>query len=207
MALPSSLAFIGAAAPAGRSFCFYNPRLPSIPSCRAAKTLHVCNAPARFEAARAANRPQLLVTPRPSVQYGENLPKVRGWRGAMDELIGRLVADVGIDRAAAETAVGIILDFLVKEGPADKVQPLLAKLPGAEALIQKAASSGGGLGGGLGGAMGRVMGAGMRMMSAGLSMGQVQSVTRAVIAYTRDKAGEDAVGEIVAAIPGLAQFV
>lgn len=123
----------------------------------------------------------------------------------MDELIGRLVADIGIDRAAAETAVGIILDFLVKEGPADKVQPLLAKLPGAEALIQKAANQGGG--GLMGGAMGGVMGAGMRMMSAGLSMGQVQSVTRAVIAYTRDKAGEDAVGEIVAAIPGLAQFV
>jgi hypothetical protein len=123
----------------------------------------------------------------------------------MDELIGRLVADVGIDRVAAEKAVGIILDFLVKEGPVDKVQPLLAKLPGAEDLIQKAASeNGGGL---LGGAMGGVMSAGMRMMSAGLSMGQVQSVTRAVIAYTREKAGEDAVGEIVAAIPGLAQFV
>src|SRR5271154_5271053 len=121
----------------------------------------------------------------------------------MDELIGRLVADIGIDRAAAEKAVGIILDFLVKEGPADKVQPLLAKLPGAEALMQKAASEGGGLGGLMDGAMGGVMGAGMRMMSAGLSMGQVQSVTRAVIAYTREKAGEDAVGEIVAAVPGL----
>jgi hypothetical protein len=124
----------------------------------------------------------------------------------MDELIARLVADVGIDRATAEKAVGIILEFLVKEGPADKVQPLLAKLPGAESVMQKAAgeSDSGGM---MGGAMGGVMGAGMRMMSAGLSMGQVQSVTRAVIAYTREKAGEDAVGEIVAAIPGLAQFV
>ncbi|MGA2894997.1 MAG: hypothetical protein ABSE22_19190 [Xanthobacteraceae bacterium] len=81
----------------------------------------------------------------------------------MDELIGRLVADIGIDRAAAEKSVGIILDFLVKEGP--------------------------------------------RMMSAGLSMGQVQSLARAVLAYAREKAGEDAVGEIVGAIPGLAQFV
>jgi len=123
----------------------------------------------------------------------------------MGELIARLVADVGIDRAAAEKAVGIIFDFLAKEGPADKVQPLLAKLPGAEAAMQKAASEDdGGL---MGGAMGGVMGAGMRMMSAGLSMNQVQGVTRAVIAYAREKAGEDAVGEIVAAIPGLAQFV
>jgi hypothetical protein len=47
----------------------------------------------------------------------------------------------------------------------------------------------------------------MRMMSAGLNMGQVQSVARAVLAYTREKVGEDAVGEIVAAIPGLSQFV
>ena len=124
----------------------------------------------------------------------------------MDELIARLVADIGIDRATAEKAVGIILDFLVKEGPADKVHPLLAKVPGAEALMQRTAgeSDAGGM---MAGAMGGVMGAGMRMMSAGLSMGQVQSVTRAVIAHTRDKAGEDAVGEIVAAIPGLAQFV
>jgi len=124
----------------------------------------------------------------------------------MDELIARLVADVGIDRAAAEKAVGIIFEFLLKEGPADKVQPLLAKLPGAEAVMQKAGSESDS-GGAMAGAMGGVMGAGMRMMSAGLSMGQVQSVTRAVIAYTREKAGEDAVGEIVTAIPGLAQFV
>ena len=55
--------------------------------------------------------------------------------------------------------------------------------------------------------MGGVMGAGMRMMSAGLSMGQVQDVTREFIAYARQKVGEDAVGEIVGAIPGLAQFV
>ena len=123
----------------------------------------------------------------------------------MDELIVRLVADVGIDRATAEKAVGIIFDFLMKEGPADKVQALLAKLPGAEAAMQRAGSESDA--GTMAGGMSGVMGAGMRMMSAGLTMGQVQSVTRAVIAYTREKAGEDAVGEIVAAIPGLAQFV
>jgi hypothetical protein len=118
----------------------------------------------------------------------------------MDELVGRLVSDVGIDRAAAETAVGVILDFLAKEGPADKVQFLIAKLPGAQALQQKAADAGGS-------GMGGVMGAGMAMMSAGLSMGQVQDVTRQFIAFAREKVGEDTVGEIVDAIPGLSQFV
>ncbi|MGB7100005.1 MAG: DUF2267 domain-containing protein [Xanthobacteraceae bacterium] len=117
----------------------------------------------------------------------------------MDELIGRLVADTGVDRNAAETAVGIILDFLAKEGPADKMQSLLARLPGAEALMQKAAAEGGGMGG--------VMGAGTRMMGAGLSMDQVQGVTRQFIAFAREKVGEDEVGQIVGAIPGLSQFV
>ena len=74
----------------------------------------------------------------------------------MDELIGRLVANLGVERTTAETAVGIILAFLAKEGPPDKIQTLLAKLPGAEALIQKAPAEGGGMGG--------VMGAGMQMM-------------------------------------------
>lgn len=122
----------------------------------------------------------------------------------MDELIARLVADVGIDRSAAEKAVGIILDFLVKEGPADKVQPLMAKLPGAETLLAKADNENSGL---LGGLAGGVMGAGMRMMSAGLSMGEVQDVARAVLAYAREKAGDKTISEVGAAIPGLAQFV
>ena len=117
----------------------------------------------------------------------------------MDELIGRLVANLGVERTTAEAAVGIIIAFLAKEGPPDKIQTLLAKLPGAEALMKKAPTEGGGMGG--------VMGAGMQMMSAGLSMTQVQDVTREFIGFAREKVGEDAVGEIVGSIPGLSQFV
>ena len=122
----------------------------------------------------------------------------------MDELVARLVANVGVDQVAAEKSVGIILDFLRKEGPADKVQALIDRLPGAEALmqVQQGADAGGGMF-----AMGGIMGAGTKMMAAGLSMSQVQGVTREVIAYTREKAGEDAIGEIVSAIPGLSQFI
>jgi hypothetical protein len=122
----------------------------------------------------------------------------------MDELIARLAANVGIDKATAEKSVGIILDFLVKEGPPDKVQPIVDKLPGAQTLIesQQASDTGGGMF-----AMGGLMGAGTKLMGAGLSMGQVQAVTKEVIAYAREKAGEDEIGEIVGAIPGLSQFV
>jgi hypothetical protein len=47
----------------------------------------------------------------------------------MDELIGRLVAEVGDARAAVQTAVGIILDFLVEEGPADKCDCSWSRCP------------------------------------------------------------------------------
>lgn len=119
----------------------------------------------------------------------------------MDELIQRLVASVGIDKATAEKAVGIILGFLKKEGPPERVQALIDGLPGAAALIDSQEGDGGMF------AMGGIMGVGTKLMGAGLSMSQVQAVTREVIAFTREKAGDDAVGEIVAAIPGLSQFV
>jgi hypothetical protein len=129
-----------------------------------------------------------------------NPPPVWGHEGIMEELVARLVANVGVDRMAAEKSVGIILDFLRKEGPADKVQALIDRLPGAEALLNSQSSDGGGF------AIGGIMGAGTKMMAAGLSMGQVQGVTKEVIAYSREKVGEDAIGEIVGAIPGLSQF-
>ena len=121
-------------------------------------------------------------------------------RGAMDELLDRLVAKVGVDRGVAEKAVGIILAFLLKEGPSDKVQALINQMPGAEAVMQAAASDGG-----MG--MGGIMGVGTKLMAAGLSMEQMQSVTRELIAHARETAGEDTVGEIVGSIPGLGQFV
>ncbi len=120
----------------------------------------------------------------------------------MDELLGHLVAEAGIDREVAAKAVGIILAFLVKEGPPDKVKALLDRMPGS----QEAAQAGAGAPAPTFG-MGGIMGAGTQLMAAGLSMGQVQQVTRIIMAYAREKAGEDAVGEIVGAIPGLSQFV
>ena len=144
----------------------------------------------------------MLVIPVNGVQYVLQPADSAGREGLMNELIERLVANVGIDQGAAEKSVGIILDFLKKEGPPDKVQALIDKLPGAEALLAAQAADSGGMF-----AMGGLMGAGTKMMGAGLSMGQVQGVTKEVIAYAREKAGEDTIGEIVGSIPGLSQFI
>jgi hypothetical protein len=122
----------------------------------------------------------------------------------MDELVDRIVANVGVDRSVAEKSVGIIFDFLSKEGPTDKVHALLDQLPGADAAIAAARADDAG---GLFGSMGGIMGVGSRLMSAGLGMGEIQGVTRELIAYAREKAGDDAVNSIVTAVPGLSQFI
>ena len=42
----------------------------------------------------------------------------------MDDFVGRLVASIGVDRTAAEKAVGTILQFLLKAAPNDAVLAL-----------------------------------------------------------------------------------
>jgi len=61
----------------------------------------------------------------------------------MDELIGRLAEKAGIESAVAEKTVGIVLGFLRNEGPTDKVQALIDKIPGAETAIAASSNSGG----------------------------------------------------------------
>jgi len=122
----------------------------------------------------------------------------------MDELIERLVANVGIDKATAEKAIGIILGFLKSEGPSDKVQAIIDALPGAEVAIKAGEEVSGGLGGMLGGG---IMAVGSKLMSAGLGMGEITSVSREILDYARSKIGSEAVDEIVASVPGLSQFV
>ena len=127
------------------------------------------------------------------------------YEGAMDELVDQVVGNVGIARPVAERAVGIILDFLASEGPADAVQAVLERLPGSAEAAASAHEEGGG--GGLFGAAGGLMGVGSRLMSAGLNMSEIQGVTRVLISYARDKAGDQDVNAIVDSIPGLSQFI
>lgn len=120
----------------------------------------------------------------------------------MDELVGQLASKAGIDNIIAEKTIGIMLGFLRSEGPSDKVQALIDKIPGAEAAI--AASS---TGGGLSKLMGNgLMAVGTRLMALGLGMGEIQSIARELFKICRDKIGADKMGEIIAGTPGLSQF-
>jgi hypothetical protein len=120
----------------------------------------------------------------------------------MDELVGRLAAKAGIDGVVAEKTAGIILDFLRNEGPTDKVQALIDKIPGAEAAIAASADVGG---------FGRLMGSGLmavgtKLMGLGLGITDIQNVARELLRFGHDKIGEEQMGEIIAGTPGLSQF-
>lgn len=130
----------------------------------------------------------------------------------MEELINRIMAAAGIDQEMATNAVGIILSFLNKEGPEDKMQLIFDAIPGAADLVsaRESAGSGGGLLSGLGNMMGGsmgAMGALSELNSAGLDMGGVQSVVKELVSYAKEKAGDDVVDEVISQIPGLNQVV
>jgi len=120
----------------------------------------------------------------------------------MDELTGWLAAKAGIEDVVAEKTIGIILGFLRREGPHDKVQALIDKIPGAEAAISASENSSGLsklMGGGL-------MAVGTGLMGLGLGVNDIQNVARELFRFGRDKIGEDQMGAIIAGTPGLNQF-
>ncbi|WP_417680242.1 DUF2780 domain-containing protein [Roseibium sp.] len=129
----------------------------------------------------------------------------------MEELINRIVAASGVGEEQAREAVAIILKFLNKDGPQEQMQQIFDALPGARELVaEREGKSGGGLLGGLGSMMGGGMGAMAalnELTSAGLDMGEVQSVTKELVAYAKEKAGDDVVDEVVSQIPGLSQVI
>ena len=121
----------------------------------------------------------------------------------MDELIARISANVGTDPDYCRKAVGLILAFLQKEAPADKVDQLIAAFPARKLPSPKPKGSGGLLSG----LMPGVMGLGSKLMGIGLGMGEITGISKETIAFAREKAGSGPVDEVVNSIPGLSQFV
>ena len=114
----------------------------------------------------------------------------------MDELVSQIATNLGIDPGVARKAAIIILKFLAKEAPADKVQALVDAIPGAkEAMAAGPAVSGGG-----------IMGIFGDLTGAGLGMGEIQGLAKEFLGYARAKVGAQTVNSVVGSIPGLSQF-
>ena len=135
----------------------------------------------------------------------------------MDNLIARVAAAANTTPETARQAVALIVDFIEREGPEDAVATLKDKAPALQAIVASSALSGGeGLGGFIKGMMGTgagmmggggLMALGGHLMGLGLGMDQIQAAGKVVFDYARSHAGDDVMGEISAAIPGLSQFI
>jgi Cu/Ag efflux pump CusA len=116
----------------------------------------------------------------------------------MDELVAQIAQNTGVEPAVARKAVGIILNFLKKQGPADKVEALVSAVPGAKETMAEVGGGGGMLG---------IMGVFTELTGIGLGMGNIQGVAKELIGFARAKVGSETVDEVVGSIPGLSQFV
>jgi hypothetical protein len=135
----------------------------------------------------------------------------------MDNLIARVATAASITPESARQAVSLIVDFIKREAPAEAVDKLLAKAPALNSIVASGEATGGeGMGGFVKGLMGVASGAmggggimalGSQLMGLGLGMDQIQIVGKEVFAYAREVAGDDVVGEIAGAIPGLSKFI
>ncbi len=128
----------------------------------------------------------------------------------MNELVERVSTSAGIEPESAKKAIGLILNFLLKEGPEAEANIIIDKIPGAREAVSGAAAEedGGSILNGLTGAKGAgLMGLASQLTGLGLSMGEMQTIGREVLSYAREKAGEDTVGELASAIPGMHQLM
>ena len=134
----------------------------------------------------------------------------------MENLIAEVATGANVAPDVARKAVALILDFLRREAPEETMHALFDKAPALRAVAATASTGGEGLGGTLRGLMGTGAGAmgggglmalGGDLMNLGLDMDQIQGVSKQVFLYAREKAGDEVVGEISAAIPGISQYI
>ena len=135
----------------------------------------------------------------------------------MPNLIARVATAADTTPDVARQAVALVIDFIKRDAPDEAVHKLLDKAPGLKAIVASVNSTGGegmgdtvkGLMGVSAGSMGGggIMALGNQLLGLGLGMSQIQTIGKEVFAYAREVAGDDVVGEIAAAIPGLSQFI
>ncbi|MBP0583181.1 DUF2780 domain-containing protein [Labrys sp. LIt4] len=130
----------------------------------------------------------------------------------MEELVAQLGAKIGVSPDVATQAIGAVLAFLEREGPADAVSKLVDSISGAREVTNEAmnAQSGGFMGmlaGMVGHVGGGIAGLGGQLMALGLDLNQIQAIGKELFAYAEKEAGPEVVGKIVAEIPELGQFV
>lgn len=133
----------------------------------------------------------------------------------MQEFIQSAVSQLGINEDQAKSATGGLLNFLKNQGGGNEAQSLIAKLPGAEDVIQSTGSSsessgtlgGGGMMGGLTSAMGQSGGALAALQGSEFSASQAGPFVKMLIDYARQKAGPEIVERVVDKVPAIKAMI
>lgn len=126
----------------------------------------------------------------------------------MQDLIAGIVAQLGIDEGLAQKGVGAVLSVLQDHADQGDMSALLSALPGAQDLLAEFAAGGdgggGGLLGGLSGALGGSLGGAIgTLLKSGLDKDQLQQLVPLFLGYAKEQAGDELVGRVVGAVPGL----
>lgn len=131
----------------------------------------------------------------------------------IEQLIAKLVDQLGLDKGVAEQALGALFGLLQKEGDGAAVGKLFDAVPGASDLAAQfgGASGGGGMLGGVAGALGGMLGgkagsalsAVTAMQNAGIDMDQAKSMLPVVAGFLKENAGEDVLKTALESVPAL----
>ena len=129
----------------------------------------------------------------------------------MQEFIQAAASRLDISEESAKSATEKLLSFLKNQGEGDEIKQLIAKLPGAEELLNSSSpgsvSSGGGMMGGLASSLGNTLGGGggalATLLGSGLDASQSVSFIKMLVDYAKQKVGPELVDQVAENVPAL----
>ena len=118
----------------------------------------------------------------------------------MDELIERIERRVGVAPDTARKSIAAILNYLDKNAPKKRMAELYAAVPEAEALVTRRR-------GGIFSAFSNgLMSIYTQLTSEGFTIEQMQIAGEEVVAFAREKAGDEVVDDLIESTPGVRQL-
>ncbi|MGD9738271.1 MAG: hypothetical protein AB7O56_09355 [Bauldia sp.] len=118
----------------------------------------------------------------------------------MNEIIADIAQKAGAPEDKTRKAIGILLTYLDRHVPSEKMAPIFAAVPGSRDLVKPKTGLFAGLTGGL-------FGAYAELTATGLSTAQMQIAGTELLAVARAHAGDEAVDAAIDTVPGLRQLL
>ncbi len=133
----------------------------------------------------------------------------------MEEWLGHVARNVGVDKEIVRLAVGHVFGFLQQRHPDGPADELISKFPGAQEAIAAAAAapqkgiSGviGKIGGTVGGSKGDLVALTARLASMGFSAEQLQKLAHDIFGQAELVIGRPKLQTMTDEIPGLSSFL